>query len=100
MSKLKAQSNQAINPARLRVGIFLILLWWLPLWLFAPFIANKVGAKTSTVTITVVILQTIIGIIGVYVAGKQTAEIIKSTPKKHVLSKIWQIILHGNLNLN
>lgn len=94
------QTNQAINPARLRAGIFLILLWWLPLWLFAPFISSKVGAKTSTVTIMVVILQTTIGIIGVYVAGKQTAEIIKSTPKKYVLSKMWQIILHGNLNIS
>lgn len=98
-----ATPQATINPNRLRLGIFLVLLWWIPFWVLAPFINSQHGVgksshATSMLTITIMIVQTIIGAIGVYVAGKQASTIIKETPKKQVLPKMWQIIRHGTVS--
>lgn len=89
-----------INPLRLRIGVLLILLWWLPFWALSPYIASAFGSSDDThltgiITTVIIIIQTLLGIAGMYLCGKQTAAIIKQTPKKQVPAKIWHILLHG-----
>ena len=86
---------------RLRIGVVLILLWMLPFWLLGPRIASNVNTSdveslTVVITAIIMIVQTVLGLAGVYLAGKETARIIKKTPKKRLLKTIWQILRHGN----
>jgi hypothetical protein len=87
---------------RLRVGVFLILLWILPFWWFAPRIAHSLSELSSppsvaAVTTTIVAVQTVIGLLGFFVAGTQVKSIVKGSTKRHALAAIWSIFLHGDI---
>jgi hypothetical protein len=91
-----------VSPLRLRVGVILILLWWTPLWLLAPYIANSLTGvsnppSVSEVTTIIVVVQTIIGLIGFWAAGTGVKSIIKGSTKRHALGVIWSIFLHGEI---
>jgi hypothetical protein len=82
--------------------VFLILLWIVPFWALAPFIANSLSGlshppSVAAVTTAIVIVQTILGLIGSWVAGTQVKSIIKGSTKRHALGAIWSILLHGEI---
>jgi hypothetical protein len=57
------------SPLRLRVGVFLILLWIVPFWALSPRIADSLSGLSSppsvaAVTTAIVVVQTIIGLLG------------------------------------
>ena len=61
-------------PLRLRVGVLLILLWIVPFWALAPFIANSLSGLSNppsdaAVTTTILVVQTILGPLGFW--GRQ-----------------------------
>jgi hypothetical protein len=90
------------SPLRLRVGVFLILLWIVPFWALAPYIAHSLSGlsnppSVAAVTTSIVIVQTIIGLLGSWVAGTQVKSIIKGSTKRHALGAIWSILLHGEI---
>ncbi len=94
--------SAGVSPLRLRVGVILILLWWTPLWLLAPYIANSLTGlsnppSVSEVTTVIVVVQTIIGLIGFWVAGTGVKSIIKGSTKRQALAAIWSIFLHGEI---
>ena len=58
-----------MSPLRLRVGVFLILLWIVPFWALAPYIADSLSGlsnppSVAAVTTTIFVVQTIIGLLG------------------------------------
>jgi hypothetical protein len=62
------------SPLRLRVGVSLILLWIVPFWALAPRIAHSLSGlsnppSVAAVTTAIVVVQTIIGLLGFWVAG-------------------------------
>src|SRR6478752_6387143 len=70
------------SPLRLRLGVFLILLWWAPFWALAPAITDALKGlpappSVAVVTGTIVVVQTIIGLLGFWVAGTQVKAIVK-----------------------
>ena len=70
-----------MSPLRLRVGVFLILLWIVPFWALAPYIADSLSGlsnppSVAAVTTTIFVVQTIIGLLGSWVAGTQAKSII------------------------
>src|SRR4249919_27752 len=90
------------SPLRLRVGVFLILLWIVPFWALAPFIANSLSGlshppSVAAVTTAIVIVQTILGLTGSWVAGTQVKSIIKGSTKRQALGAIWSILIHGEV---
>src|SRR4249919_1399708 len=90
------------SPLRLRVGVFLILLWIVPFWALAPFIANSLSGishppSVAAVTTAIVIVQTTLGLIGSWVAGSQVKAIIKGSTKRQALGAIWSILIHGEV---
>lgn len=102
MADSNAQSASAVSPIRLRIGVVLILLWWIPFWMLSPKIASALGftneAKAaSIITIVIMVIQTVIGLLGIYFAGKQIYELLKNTPKKRVLPKVWHILVSGKV---
>ncbi len=92
------EETTAISGARLRIGVIFIVLWWAPFWALSPAIAEATGIKTSVVTTTIVIIQTIFGFLGVWVAGKQVSTITKQIPKKQVPKKVWHVLLTGKID--
>jgi hypothetical protein len=90
------------SPLRLRVGVFLILLWIVPFWALAPRIAHSLSGlsnppSVAAVTTTIVVVQTIIGLLGFWVAGAQVKSIIKGSTMRNALGAIWSMLLHGEV---
>ena len=51
-----------------------------------------------SVTTTIVVVQTLIGLLGFWVAGTEVKTIVKETPRKRdALKTIWAIFLHGHV---
>ena len=87
---------------RLRLGVFLILLWILPFWLLAPELAHVLSGgsgnpSVATVTTTVVVVQTILGLVGMFVAGAEVKTIVKGSTRRHAIAAIWSIFIHGEI---
>lgn len=88
----------SVSPNRLRVGVLCIALWWAPFWAAAPVVADFMGTSDiARVTAAIMIIQTIIGAIGILIAGKQVLAIMKSVPKKHLAKTVWHVLVHGKI---
>jgi hypothetical protein len=101
-SSTTEDTKSAPSPLRLRVGVFLILLWIVPFWALAPYIAHSLSGlsnppSVAAVTTTIVVVQTILGLIGFWVAGTQVKSIIKGSAKMRAIGAIWSILLHGEI---
>jgi len=84
------------------VGAFLIILWLVPFWALAPEIAHLLRGlsdppSVATVTTTIVIVQTIAGLLGLWVAGTEVKSIIKGSTMKHAIGAVWSILLRGHI---
>jgi len=84
-----SRSMEHVSVFRLRLGAVLIGIWWIPIWLLAPLVAHFVDRPVGSLTIAIAIVQTIIGVIGALVAGRQAAKIVRHTPFRAVPGKIW-----------
>ena len=99
------EDSKSAGPSslRLRLGVFLILLWMLPFWLLAPEVAHLLSGLSSSapsvaaVTTTIVVVQTILGLLGMFVAGTQVKAIIKGSTRRQALGAIWSIFIHGKI---
>jgi hypothetical protein len=101
-STTEGTKSAGLSPLRLRVGVFLILLWLLPFWALAPHIAHSLSGlsnppSVAAVTTTILVMQTIIGLFGFWVAGTEVKSIIKGSTMRHALGAIWSILLHGEI---
>jgi hypothetical protein len=101
-SRTEDTKSAGPSPLRLRVGVFLILLWIVPFWALAPYIANSLSGfsnppSVAAVTTAILVVQTIIGLLGSWVAGTQVKSIIKGSTKRHALGAIWSILIHGEI---
>jgi hypothetical protein len=101
-SKTEDAKSAGMSPLRLRVGVFLILLWIVPFWALSPRIANSLSGlsnppSVAAVTTAIVAVQTILGLLGFWVAGSQVKSIIKGSAKLRAIGAIWSMLLHGEI---
>ena len=101
-SSTEDAKSAGMSPLRLRVGVFLILLWIVPFWALAPLIADSLSGlsnppSVAAVTTTIVVVQTLLGLLGFWVAGTQVKSIIKGSAKLRAIGAIWSIFLHGDI---
>ena len=101
-STAEGAKSAGLSPMRLRLGVFLILLWLLPFWALAPHIAHSLSGlsnppSVAAVTTTIVVVQTIIGLLGFWVAGTEVKSMIKGSTMRHALAATWSILLHGDI---
>jgi hypothetical protein len=94
--------SAGMSPLRLRLGALLIILWLLPFWALAPEIAHSLSGlsnppSVAAVTTTIVVVQTIIGLLGLWIAGTEVKSIIKGSTMRHALGAVWSILLHGEI---
>ena len=87
-----------VSVFRLRVGIVLIGIFWIPIWLLAPLVARLINQPVGSVTLAIAIVQTIIGVIGVLIAGRQTLTIVRHTGWRAVPGTIWRVVWTGKLD--
>lgn len=103
ISTTKNVKSAGPSPLRLRFGVLLILLWLLPFWALAPYIAHSLKGlsnppSVAAVTTAIVVVQTILGLLGLLIAGAQVKAIIKSSGKLvPALRAIWPILIHGEI---
>jgi hypothetical protein len=88
---------EQVSVFRLRLGLVLIGIWWIPIWLLAPVVAHLVGQPVGSVTVVIAIVQTIIGLIGALIAGRQAAKIVRHAGFRAVPRKIWHVVRTGEL---
>jgi len=84
------------------VGASLILLWLIPFRALAPEIAHSLSGlsnppSVATVTATIVAVQTVIGLLGFWVAGTEVKSIIRGSTMKQALGATWSIFIHGEV---
>ena len=101
-SSTEDAKSAGMSPLRLRVGVFLILLWIVPFWALAPLIADSLSGlsnppSVAAVTTTIVVVQTILGLVGFWVAGTQVKSIIKGSAKLRAIGAIWSMLIHGDI---
>jgi hypothetical protein len=99
---MEEDESARVSPMRLRLGVSLILLWFLPFWALSPFIADSLSSlsnppSVAQVTTFIVVAQTVIGILGFLVAGRVVKSIIKGAPKTQAFGNIWYMLIHGNV---
>lgn len=86
---------------RLRVGVVLLLIWFIPFWALAPWIAKTLGWSdhaAAELGLAISICQTLIGIVGAFTAGKAATALVKGTPFKKVPARAWRIIWTGQMD--
>jgi len=86
-----------MSPARQRAGVFLILIWWIPVWLAAPVISAASGLDADVVLVGLIVIQTILGAFGALLAGRQISRILRGVPRKQMRSTVWHVFRHGSL---
>ncbi|KQS99338.1 hypothetical protein [Cellulomonas sp. Leaf395] len=95
---MDAEPKASISPTRLRAGVFLILLWWIPVWLAGPVIAQTAELDVENVVIGLAVVQTVLGALGALIVGKQIARILRGVPRKQMLPTVWRVFRHGSLD--
>ena len=90
-----------VSVLRVRIGILLFLLWWLPFYLLAPAIADLLGKGDDAqvrreITIWIVCIQTVIGLLGVYLSGKGLFATLAKVRRRRVLPVAWRIVWSGD----
>jgi len=101
-SRAEDTKSAVPSPLRLRVGVFLILLWIIPFWLLAEPIAHSLSGlskppSVAAVTTAIVAVQTVLGLLGFWVAGAAVKSIIKGSTMRHSLVAIWSMLIHGDI---
>jgi hypothetical protein len=99
---MEEEESARVSPLRLRIGVALILLWFLPFWALSPYIADSLSSlsnppSVAEVTTFIVVVQTVLGILGFLVAGKEVKSIVKGTTKKLAFGNIWYMMIHGKV---
>jgi hypothetical protein len=68
----------------------------------APLVADSLRGlsnppSVAAVTTTIVVVQTILGLLGFWVAGTQVKSIIKGSAKLRAIGAIWSMLVHGEI---
>lgn len=93
---MEEEKDIELSPLRLRIGVLCIFLWWIPIWAAAPAIAAWFNySNIKAVTIVLMTIQTIIGAIGVFVAGKQILALFNKIPRKQLPKAVWRMLISG-----
>jgi hypothetical protein len=87
---------------RLRFGVALVILWLLPFWALGPEIAHALNGlsnppSAAAVTTAIVVVQSILGLLGLWLAGTEVKSIVKGSSMKRALRALWSVLIHGEV---
>ena len=88
--------KQDLSVFRLRLGIFFFFLWWFPIWIIVPIVQDFTDFRLRVIFVSVAALQSILGILGVFLAGKEVVKVVKDNKLKAGIKTIWHIFISGS----
>ena len=96
---------ERVSVGRVRIGILLFILWWLPFYLLAPAIAGLLGQGDDAqarraITISIVCIQTVLGLIGAYLAGRELFATLAKVRRPRLLPVAWRIVWSGDTHVD
>lgn len=103
MPSKSAKPAGAPSAFRLRVGVLLMIVWWVPLWALGPAIAQALTGQANppsaaAVTTAIAVVQTLIGVLGFWLAGTEVKSIMKGSSRKQAVRALWSTFRHGQLH--
>lgn len=88
-----------MSSTRLRIGVALLIIWLVPLWILAPVLTRLAHLSSVAVgTAVIAIIQTVLGLLGLWLAGSQVRTIVRGRKLKQALSALWTVFIRGNLS--
>jgi hypothetical protein len=97
-------ASPTVSATRLRIGILLFVLWWLPVYLAVPAVAAALGdtgnaEAVKRIAIVIIGAQSIIGLAGVILMGKEFALMLKRVKYRKMPGTIWRILWTGRAEI-
>jgi hypothetical protein len=80
---------------RIRVGVSLVILSWIPVAQVVIAIASLSGSGAQKVRLAIWGAQIVIGLAGIAVAGKPTIEIVKRVGWRRAPRVVWSLLWRG-----
>ncbi len=98
-------NHSRIDLFKLRAGVFLIFIWWIPLYVLIPAAAAANGSGSTAVsqtqiTVIIILVQSILGVIGFFLIGKSLAGVLKKVKFKYMPKVFWRMFWSGNTEVN
>jgi len=96
------KGNAKISTARLRAGIIIWILSWMPLPTLVVHLLHDSGhlQNDKATSLAYAVLwgtQIIIGLCGLLLAGKETLTLAKVDGKRGLPRNLWRIVIHGQM---
>jgi hypothetical protein len=85
------------GPLRLRIGLLLVVLSWLPVAQLVIWLAGLSGERAGEVRIAVWSGQILVGFVGVAVAGAAAATVVRSVGWRRAPGALWRMLCSGRL---
>jgi hypothetical protein len=101
LSSVNTSNPPPISTTKLRVGILLFVIWWIPIYLTVPLVVGALGDAgnahaTKVVTISIIAAQSLIGLAGLLLLGKQLTLTLKRVPFKKMPRALWRALKSGS----
>lgn len=98
---MEKTSDNELSAYRLRLGVVLLALFWIPFWLLEPFFAQILGIDSADgkaqLTAFIMGIQGVLGLLGLLIAGKQTLLLVRNSPYKKMPGKVWRVLVSGKI---
>ena len=100
----RKRSTDRVSVRRVRIGVALVVLWWLPFYLLGPALADLVGkgddpSARRAATLLIVVVQTGIGLLGGFLAGRELVATLGKVRRRRMLPVAWRIVWSGNTDV-
>lgn len=101
---MEAEFTKHISITRLRLGVFLFIIWWIPIYLTIPFLDTVFDANSQKekhiIAILILTIQGIVGLVGLLLVGKQLALTLKRIKYKKLPITVWRLLWTGDTDIN
>jgi hypothetical protein len=95
------EHDSQISAGRLRWGVVMLVLWWIPVWAAVPTLCALLGIHDSTsqrrLLLLVLAIQTIVGLLGAWLAGKEVITVVRGIPRRRMPGAVWRVFIHGRI---
>ncbi|HUA12982.1 MAG TPA: chloride channel protein [Candidatus Sulfotelmatobacter sp.] len=88
---------------RLRLGLFFFILWWIPIYLTVPSLADLLNLQTTQskhiLFVCIIVAQTIFGFLGLILVGKELSLTLKRVSYRRMPGVIWRMVIRGDTTI-
>jgi hypothetical protein len=98
------QNNQ-LSVTKIRIGIVLLIVWWLPVYLTVPSLTRALGDSGNhhdvlVITVVIIGIQTVIGFFGLFLVGKELATTLRKVSFRKLPAVVWRIVWSGKTEIH